>query len=90
MPRRSLLTPAERAGLFSFPATDDELTQHYTFTEPDISAIRQRRGNHNRLGFAVQLCYLRYPGFALPNDAVPPAPLLAIVGRQLTLQRYLK
>ncbi len=86
MPRRSLLTPAERAGLFSFPATDDELTQHYTFTEPDISAIRQRRGNHNRLGFAVQLCYLRYPGFALPNDAVPPAPLLAIVGRQLSIE----
>ena len=86
MPRRSLLTPAERAGLFAFPATDEELIRHYTFTEPDISAIRQRRGNHNRLGFAVQLCYLRYPGFALPTDAVPPAPLLAIVGRQLCIE----
>jgi hypothetical protein len=40
------LTPAEHAGLFAFPATDDELTQHYTFTALDISAIRQRRGNH--------------------------------------------
>jgi hypothetical protein len=86
MPRRNLLTPAERAGLFAFPSTDDELTQHYTFTESEISAIRQRRGNHNRLGFAVQLCYLRYPGFALPTDAVPPAPLLAIVGPQLSIE----
>jgi hypothetical protein len=86
MPRRSLLTPAKRAGLFAFSATDDELTQHYTFTELDISAIRQRRGNHNRLGFAVQLCYLRYPGFALPTDAVPPEPLLALVGRQLCIE----
>ena len=65
MPRRSFLTSAESAGLIAFPATDDELTRHYTFTEFDISAIRQRRGNHNRLGFAVQLCYLHYPGFVL-------------------------
>ncbi len=86
MPRRSLLTPAERTGLRAFPMTDDEFIRHYTFSEPDLSAIRQRRGNHNRLGFAVQLCYLRYPGFALPTDAEPPAPLLAIVGRQLRVE----
>ena len=54
MPRRNLLTPAERTGLLAFPATDDELIQHYTFSEPDLSVIRKRRGNHNRLGFAVQ------------------------------------
>ena len=83
MPRRRLLTPAERAGLLAFPTTDDDLIRHYTFAEPDLSAIRQRRGAHNRLGFAVQLCYLRYPGFALPPDAQPPTPLLVLVGRQL-------
>ena len=86
MPRRSLLTPVERAGLLAFPSTDDELIRHYTFSEPDLSAIRQRRGNHNRLGFAVQLCYLRYPGFVLPTDEVPIAPLLAMVGRQLRIK----
>ena len=85
MPRRSLLTPAERTGLFVFPTSDDELIRHYTFSEPDLSMIRQRRGNHSRLGFAVQLCYLRYPGFALPTDAEPPAPLLNVVGRQLRI-----
>lgn len=86
MPRRSLLTPAERASLVAFPATNDELIRHYTFSEVDLSAIRQRRGNHNRLGFAVQLCYLRHPGFALPTDAEPPAPLVAFVGRQLGIE----
>jgi hypothetical protein len=64
MPRRNLLTPAERTSLLAFPVTDDELIRHYTFAEPDLSVIRQRRGSHNRLGFAVQLCCLRYPGFA--------------------------
>ena len=86
MPRRSLLTPTERINLIAFPTTDTELIQHYTFSEPDLSAIRQRRGNHNRLGFAVQLCYLRYPGFALPTDEVPPSQILAIVGQQLHIE----
>ena len=86
MPRRNLLTPAERTSLLAFPATDDEFIQHYTFSESDLSVIRQRRGSHNRLGFAVQLCYLRYPGFALPTDAEPPASLLKIVGRQLRIE----
>lgn len=67
MPRRSLLTPAERELLLAFPATDEELIRYYTFNETDLSIIRQRRGSQNRLGFAVQLCCLRYPGFALPT-----------------------
>lgn len=83
MPRRRLLTPAERASLLAFPTSDDELIRHYTFTEPDLSAIRQRRGNPNRLGFAVQLCYLRYPGLALPPEGEPPRALLLYVARQL-------
>ncbi|BAH73473.1 Tn3 family transposase [Solidesulfovibrio magneticus] len=86
MPRRSLLTPAERATLLAFPTTDDELIRHYTLSEADLSVIRQRRGNHNRLGFAVQLCYLRYPGFALPSEAEPPASLLNIIGSQLYIE----
>ena len=86
MPRRSVLTPVERTSLLAFPTTNDELIRHYTFSEFDLASIRQRRGNHNRLGFAVQLCYLRYPGFALPTQGEPPAPLLAFIGRQLHIE----
>lgn len=85
MPRRNLLTPAERASLLAFPTTNEELIRYYTFSEPDLSAIRQRRGSHNRLGFAVQLCYLRYPGFVLPTEMEPPESLLTVVGRQLSI-----
>lgn len=86
MPRRSLLTSAERSSLLAFPTTDDELIRKYTFSTTELSAIRQRRGHHNRLGFAVQLCYLRYPGFALPTEGEPPLPLLTMVGRQLKIE----
>jgi hypothetical protein len=44
------------------PDTQDELIRLYTFSEPDLSLIRQRRGDANRLGVAVQLCLLRFPG----------------------------
>ena len=51
MPRRSILSAGERTSLLAVPDAEDELIRHYTFTEPDLSLIRQRRGEVNRLGF---------------------------------------
>jgi len=85
MPRRRLLTPAERAGLLAFPAAEEDLVRHFSLSEADLSVIGQRRGAHNRLGLAVQLCVLRYPGFVLPADAQPPSAMLAFIGRQLDI-----
>lgn len=86
MPRRRLLTAAERGHLLALPETDDALIRHYTLSEADLAVIGQRRGDHNRLGFAVQLCYLRYPGIALPAETEPPTRLLAFVSQQLTVE----
>ena len=85
MPRRGILTPTERESLFAFPAEPEDLVRHYTLSEADFSVINQRRGDHNRLGFAVQLCCLRYPGYALAPDASPPEPFVSMVSRQLNL-----
>ena len=68
MPRRSILSAAERESLLALPDTKDELIRHYTFSETDLSIIRQRRGPANRLGFAVQLCYpVSYTHLTLPT-----------------------
>jgi TnpA family transposase len=83
MPRRSILSGAERASLLAMPDTKDDLIQHYTFSETDLSIIRQRRGATNRLGFAVQLCYLRFPGIILGIDELPFPPLLKLIANQL-------
>ena len=65
------------------PDSRDELIRHYTFSDNDLSLIRQRRGPSNRLGFAVQLCYMRYPGVMLAVDVEPFPPLLQLVASQL-------
>ena len=53
MPRRSILSAAERESLPALPDTKAELIRHYTFSERDRSIIRQRRGPANRLGLPV-------------------------------------
>ena len=83
MPRRSILSTAERTSLLALPDTEDELIRHYTFSEADLSLIGQRRGDANRLGVAVQLCLLRFPGQGLLPDAAVPAPLVQWIARQL-------
>lgn len=83
MPRRSILSTNERDSLFALPDAKDELIRHYAFNETDLAIIRQHRGQANRLGFAVQLCYLRFPGIVLGVDEPPFPPLLRQVAAQL-------
>src|SRR5437764_8974145 len=83
MPRRWVLSVAERDSLLALPEHQDDLIRHYTFSESDLSIIRQHRGPANRLGFAIQLCYMRYPGRMLSVEEVPSKPLLCWVAMQL-------
>jgi hypothetical protein len=86
MLRRSILSAAERENLLALPDAQDELIRYYTFSEADLSIIRQHRGAANRLGFAVQLCYLRFPGIILGIDQSPFPPLLKQAADQLKVQ----
>ena len=85
MPRRSILSAAERQSLLTLPDSRDELIRRYTLSESDLSIIRQRRGAANKLGFAVQLCYLRFPGIVLGVAELPFPPLLHLVADQLKI-----
>lgn len=85
MPRRSMLSAAERESLLVLPDTQDELIRRYTLSDSDLALVRQRRGTANRLGFAVQLCYLRYPGIVLGPGELPFSPLLHLVAAQLKI-----
>ena len=76
MPRRSILSASERESLLAIPEDRDELIRLYTFNDTDLSIIGQHRGRANRLGFAVLLCYVRYPGALLAFSMLPFATLL--------------
>ncbi|WP_028215621.1 Tn3 family transposase, partial [Paraburkholderia mimosarum] len=89
MPRRTILSPAERDSLFSFPEGHDEIIRHYTLNETELSLIGQHRGAANRLGFAVQLCCMRYPGIILGAGIEPPPALLEYVAGQLGIEPML-
>ena len=71
------------AALFEPPTTQRELVRHYTLSDSDLVAIRRCRGDQNRLGYALMLCYLRFPGRALRTGERPPTPLLAFVSAQI-------
>jgi len=45
--------------------------------------IRRCRGDHSRLGYALMLCYLRYPGRHVNAGERPPAVLIAFIAEQL-------
>jgi TnpA family transposase len=85
MPRRSMLSAAERESLITLPNTQYELIRRYTLSDSDLSIVRQRRGATNRLGSAVQLCYMRYPGIVLGLGELPFPPLLDLVAAQLRI-----
>lgn len=83
MPRREYFSPSQRLELVAIPKDEGELIRLYSLSPQDLAIIRQRRGAANRLGFATQLCSLRYPGHVIgPNDD-PDRRMMSIIARQL-------
>jgi hypothetical protein len=83
MAHRTILTDHQRAALFARPEDEATHLRFYVLSDHDIGLIRRRRRPWNRLGFALQLCALRYPGRLLqPGETIPEA-MLAFVGAQL-------
>ena len=75
---------ADRACIFYDPAISQrDLIRHYTLRPSDLALIRRCRGDYNRLGFALMLCYLRYPGRPLREGERPPRETVDFIADQI-------
>jgi TnpA family transposase len=81
--RRQRLSDIQIAELFDPPTDQRELVRHFTLSAADLASVQRCRGDHNRLGHALMLCYLRFPGRALRTGERPPPALLAFVAEQV-------
>jgi hypothetical protein len=87
MPRRRALTKAQLENLLALPTTEADLVRHWTLDRVDLAAVDRRRGGHNQLGFALQLCAFRYPGRLLRPGELIPAEALQFVAEQLHIEQ---
>jgi TnpA family transposase len=83
MAHRTVLTARQRKALLDFPEDEASMLNHYVLSEDDLHHINRKRGDHNRLGFALQLCAFRYPGRFIQSDEPLPEKLVAFVSAQL-------
>ena len=88
MARRELLTEEERVSLFGVPTDRATLARHYTLGPNDLDFLAARRGDTNRLGAALWIALLRYPGFGLRHDEAPPPEIISYLASQYIITKY--
>ena len=81
------LTAEQRAnyGRYTSEPTSADLTRYFYLDDSDYQRIMNKRGEHNRLGFAIQLTSLRYLGRFLDDCAKVPNKVVDVVARQLEI-----
>jgi TnpA family transposase len=81
------LNAEQRHALTHIPPdlSDRKIARYYTFTEKERELINRRRRASNRLGIAVQLALLKFPGRTLMEVKEVPKPVLAAVAEQVSI-----
>ena len=83
-----LFTEAERAQRDRFPEVIayEDLVIFFTLSERDHQSLPRSSAPHNRLGYALQLCALRFMGFVPDDLSSAPLEAVAFVAQQLRVQ----
>jgi hypothetical protein len=81
--RRPLLKADQWSALVDMPTDEESLIRYCTLGRAELDLIQAKRTLHNRLGLAIQLCFLRHLGRAILADETPPASIVAFVAQQI-------
>ncbi len=83
MPARISMTGSPRDTLLALPDDEAMVLRHHSLDVNDLTAINSGRTPETRLGYALQLCCLRYPGRHLRRGELLPPVMLDHIAEQI-------